>query len=385
MTTTTGGRRAVTESDAELLELKPRQATQRIHAVRTQSQARLAIGLGVGFQCILPLWTRLSVGEVSGRLALYHALLIAAWAVSWFITGRQFVRRRPEFWMSAVMLPLLATSTMIYSLASGTPELGLPFLIACLAFCTIGAAGSTPFWQAAVAANTILVGLSSAVLTLQARPSSEVSKLILAVAPLALFSVITATLLQRHRDRQVQLERKLVDLASVDTLTRLPNRRSFFARANRELARARRFRHETAVLMFDIDDFKRVNDQYGHQVGDEVLAAVAGLFASALREIDIVGRIGGEEFAAMLVETDMEGAQVVAERLRVRIADRSINAHGEVVGVTVSMGLTMLEPQDHSVEAMIRRADSAMMESKRAGKNQVSCWRSSREASITPI
>ncbi len=163
----------------------------------------------------------------------------------------------------------------------------------------------------------------------------------------------------------------LQHLATTDYLTGIANHRQFFESGEQEIQRARRYGRSLAVLMLDLDHFKQVNDTYGHAVGDGVLAAIAAAFRNLLRDIDIYGRLGGEEFAILLPETDMVGGRATAERLRSAIADTEINAGGATLHVTVSIGVALLSANDAGLEAVLKRADDAMYEAKRNGRNRV--------------
>ena len=159
-------------------------------------------------------------------------------------------------------------------------------------------------------------------------------------------------------------------LATVDTLTGLNNRSRFLDQGEAEITRARRLGRSVAVLMLDVDHFKRINDTHGHGAGDVALKIVAAIIARELRDIDICGRLGGEEFAVMLPETDGQGAMQAAERLRQAVAQEKVRvAEGVELGITVSIGATILAPQDANIDHLLARADGALYEAKRSGRN----------------
>ncbi len=159
-------------------------------------------------------------------------------------------------------------------------------------------------------------------------------------------------------------------LATTDELTGLSNRRHFFASAEREFKRADRLGHELSVMMFDIDFFKKFNDNYGHATGDLVLSTAAQRCKSCFRDIDILGRYGGEEFAVVLVGTGLESGLFTAERLRLTLADHPMDtAHGPLV-VTISIGVAARLPQESLFE-VLERADQALYRAKEAGRNRV--------------
>jgi diguanylate cyclase (GGDEF)-like protein/PAS domain S-box-containing protein len=172
-------------------------------------------------------------------------------------------------------------------------------------------------------------------------------------------------------------------LAITDPLTGLINRRHFFELANRELKRSRRYNYSLSVIMLDVDNFKRVNDSYGHQVGDVVLRQVAQRCRACVREVDLICRYGGEEFLSMLLETDLAGCIQVAERLRERIADLPIEVDGIQVFVTASIGVAELDAENGDVDTLLRYADQALYHSKARGRNQVTAWTPSLQGEIS--
>lgn len=175
------------------------------------------------------------------------------------------------------------------------------------------------------------------------------------------------------------LEEVLRYRACHDGLTDLANREYFFERGEMELERAGRFGRPLAVLMIDIDHFKPINDTYGHATGDRALRAVAQACRDALREVDNVGRIGGEEFAALLPETDPKGAEQVATRLRQAVSELQIEGENGPLRLTVSIGVATLTEGDRSLDDLLRRADRALYTAKREGRNRVHV-----DASATP-
>ncbi len=169
-----------------------------------------------------------------------------------------------------------------------------------------------------------------------------------------------------------KLERALEYQAHTDALTGINNRRHFFELAKLELERSRRYKEPLALLMLDVDYFKKVNDTYGHPVGDEVLKKVSECCIHTLREVDILGRLGGEEFAVLVPKASVERALEVADRLRRATAALAVPLdEGGAVTFTISIGVTGHGPNDDDLTAMLRRADAALYAAKNAGRNCV--------------
>ena len=170
-----------------------------------------------------------------------------------------------------------------------------------------------------------------------------------------------------------RMNAELLQLATTDFLTGLPNRRQFMAALENEHARLQRELASCAsVLMLDIDHFKRVNDDYGHAVGDAVLRHLGALMCQALRKVDVPGRVGGEEFAILLPGTDLSAAAVFAERLRRRVAESSLTTDGGIlITITVSIGMAAMAGTDADCDAVLARADEALYRAKRGGRNRI--------------
>lgn len=171
---------------------------------------------------------------------------------------------------------------------------------------------------------------------------------------------------------RLQLEEKLEFLANTDALTKIANRRHFLEDLNFEISRFIRYSHPATLLLFDIDHFKKVNDTYGHQVGDDVLRTVAKTCKDMLRENDLIGRYGGEEFIVCLPETDAEQALKVAEKMRRAIEELQLQHKNDYFSITISIGVAPLLMNDTISEAsIISHADQALFQAKSNGRNQV--------------
>jgi two-component system, cell cycle response regulator len=178
-----------------------------------------------------------------------------------------------------------------------------------------------------------------------------------------------AVRIKKLQDHLRQANKDLERISRVDPLTGLRNRRDLEAELRLLSANAQRYELPIAALMVDIDHFKRVNDTFGHQVGDEVLADVARRLSSVARRGDLVGRWGGEEFLVILPMTSHQGARMLAERMRVTVGASPVRASRDGgVPVTVSIGCA---GGDHDTVALIARADGALYDAKRGGRNAV--------------
>ncbi|MDX2142793.1 MAG: diguanylate cyclase [Rhodospirillaceae bacterium] len=168
-----------------------------------------------------------------------------------------------------------------------------------------------------------------------------------------------------------KLEEELRAQAATDPLTGVPNRRSFDSAARREVERARRYAKSFTVIAIDIDHFKRVNDTYGHDVGDIVLRSMTKTCLEKLRITDVLARLGGEEFAVLLPETSLEAAIVLAERLRVGIATTPIESVKGQINITVSLGVAQFALNEPTIDLTLKRADEALYKAKREGRDRV--------------
>ncbi|NQW10428.1 MAG: GGDEF domain-containing protein [Alphaproteobacteria bacterium] len=171
-----------------------------------------------------------------------------------------------------------------------------------------------------------------------------------------------------------KLEGDLRKLASTDSLTGILNRRTFLQRTEEECARSLRHGNSLSLAMVDIDHFKRINDRFGHQVGDQAIRHVVGIVVSGLRKPDVLGRWGGEEFTVILPETDEKAAVITMERLRQRFEDTAFvheASLNEPINLTVSIGVVEFRPGQETADDLINRADRALYAAKHAGRNKV--------------
>jgi diguanylate cyclase (GGDEF)-like protein len=175
---------------------------------------------------------------------------------------------------------------------------------------------------------------------------------------------------KRMRDYNNQLQ----DLASHDPLTRVLNAGAYYSACDQQIHASERANQSFAVLFIDLDHFKSINDTYGHAIGDDVLRAVAQTLQSTVRRSDILGRIGGEEFSVFLPNTQMLGAQQLAETLRLAIESIHIEVDGVRLKITASIGVAAKRYEQETMQAIQQHADQAMYEAKRGGRNRVSTF-----------
>ncbi len=159
-----------------------------------------------------------------------------------------------------------------------------------------------------------------------------------------------------------------------DYLTGLANRRAFFEAAELELDRRKQSPRPTAMIMFDADHFKAVNDRFGHPAGDAVLRQLAAALSATFRDVDVVARVGGEEFAVLLRSTGLAAAEALANRLRTLVETTPVMVDGESISYTVSAGVAAMDDRISGLDGLMKRADQALYAAKARGRNRVDCW-----------
>ncbi|MEK7705131.1 MAG: GGDEF domain-containing protein [Myxococcota bacterium] len=233
--------------------------------------------------------------------------------------------------------------------------------------------------QLGVVRTTVLISAASVLISiaivlptkLYVSGELELSSIVLTVLVPAitapLFGGVTVMLAYRLDAAQVDMQR----MAITDELTQVANRRYFFEELRRESARTQRYGGDFSLVLLDVDDFKKINDVHGHLVGDEVLCALTRMCKQQCRDSDTFARFGGEEFVFILPHTAIEGAVLVAERVRQCVASTSVMAGGSIIRVTASVGVAAFDPGATDVQEVVARADAALYRAKHAGKDRV--------------
>lgn len=181
---------------------------------------------------------------------------------------------------------------------------------------------------------------------------------------------------RKQIEQQLELARQKAEhLACTDMLTGLNNRRAFFTLGEQLLKEAARFSQPVSVIMFDLDHFKQINDTYGHAAGDAVLVNLGEVALSTIRQADILARLGGEEFALLLPQTDFAHAKILAERLRSAFADTRTEFNGQQITCTASFGISLLRnPETDTLDKLLSKADRRLYAAKAEGRNRaVTC------------
>ena len=183
----------------------------------------------------------------------------------------------------------------------------------------------------------------------------------------------SALRLKKAQDDLEQANITLANLASLDPLTEVYNRRHFYTLAKAEYSRARRHKRPLVILMLDVDFFKRINDKYGHAIGDQVLISLTQLCRKIIRQSDILARFGGEEFVICCPDTTLEDGCQLSKRLCMELRNSGLSIPGQAIDVTASIGVAAMNPADICLEDIINRADTLLYDAKNSGRDRVAC------------
>lgn len=306
-----------------------------------------------------------------------NAVLFAGFALDaaalWEQAGRRVWR--------AYLLPSLGAAIGVYSGAwlLQAPA-GVRIAIASVAvgfFFLAGAAALGRGWRTGTPLRRYLVllmlALTVAVLArglLSLLPAGPAPLLVQAVGMGAVYLMMLGNAFGYLLLAREQAQGELARLEVVDPLTDVPNRRGFYAALTPWIALARRPGMPTSLVILNLDQFKRVNDSYGHSAGDLVLKAMVDVCKKQLRDSDQMGRLGGAEFALLLPRTGLEDAAMVAERIRNAVAAQPVKAEKAIITMTASLGVTTIRAEDSTV-SLFKRADEALQAAKQGGRNRV--------------
>jgi diguanylate cyclase (GGDEF)-like protein len=295
--------------------------------------------------------------------------------VSWLLL--QFFPRAWRGWdPHFVFVPSIATALLLSELIWAAPEVRMLVLVV-WPVVLVFLAGYITFTQGALLSALMTSGYLVAVSL--ARPEGVRPGVEVIVAGVFfvtnLFACVVLGALHRQRQSLIAARAELGRLVSTDALTGLPNRRHFQEALDAEMARVQRYGGSFSLALLDLDEFKSFNDRFGHPAGDAVLCELGAHIRAHMRTSDVVARLGGEEFALILVRTNQEGAFQVIERLRAAIESlelRAVNIPG--CGVTASIGIATAPDDAEYPAQLVRRADAALYRAKAAGRNCVVVW-----------
>jgi diguanylate cyclase (GGDEF)-like protein len=384
--------RAVSVLRAEFIDRGLEKEFAAHHLTATAQRVRTT-GLLAAFTCLTFTVADLSSLGFStayfGLLAFRAAIVIAA------VVFTSAIRRRPTLAVSWPLVTLQEASTFLLTVVVMAVRPGEPQLhtlgIAVTIMATFLLIPNR--YSAVLVLNTVGVAVfavAGAVLIHDAAEAQVAANV--TVVSFLIVGAIAANQLQRARreeflallhertanaklvgeiSRRRVLEDELTWMATHDPLTDLLNRRAFYEQAEREAARSRRSSQPLSILVLDADEFKAVNDRYGHHAGDEALRRISDTCQRYLRTEDVIGRIGGEEFAALMPGLGSDAAQDVAERLRQAIAQEPLRHALGAIEISVSIGVTEYRPWEEAVIDGIARADEAMYLAKLSGRNCV--------------
>jgi diguanylate cyclase (GGDEF)-like protein len=222
--------------------------------------------------------------------------------------------------------------------------------------------------------TTILYSTSIIYLLLSSQTGISAAVIFTAIFSLLLVNVGGLYITRRmnlYKRKQFMISRELDKLASHDSLTGILNRRMFIELAEKELSRYKRYQNKFVLLIIDIDVFKNINDTYGHLEGDQVLKQLAEIVKNRMRSSDIFGRIGGDEFGIILIETSTDKVSDFTERICKACRDSTTTTHdGKQIKFTVSVGMTETREDDNNLDLIMRRADIALYQAKQAGRDR---------------
>jgi diguanylate cyclase (GGDEF)-like protein len=348
--------------------------SSRIMGAWGRAMLLLAAGLlGLALRGMIPDWISIAVANTAVVAALVLALRslrqflgsAPRHALDWGLTAALFA----YLLLFAVVWPSIAARIVAVSAALGIVAARGAMLLRrnapeqCRLSCRFTGA---VFWAVAAMATVRAIGALVAPTDDVLTPLPLNAATFLFYAAFILVSTLGAMWMEIE-----SLQGELVRSAQYDSLTGLYNRGTFLAEFEREVSRSARGGPAFSLAIFDLDQFKQINDRYGHPVGDSVLKAFADALRASIRKHDVVGRYGGEEFALLMPQTGKETAVRVAERVRRELEARGVSVDGKRIEVTVSGGIASYGVDGQDWDALLTAADDALYESKNAGRNRI--------------
>jgi diguanylate cyclase (GGDEF)-like protein len=340
-------------------------------ASRAIAHAYVATAIGMPLLFVLE-WIARRSGFADDELgdAAARCLIPAGVALAFALASRRFEVARHFAFAQGFSLMVAITVVLALS-ASATGGIWSPYLISLQTMLYLWGLIMPGGIRRALAPVVASPLLFFGVLAATGAPVFADSRAVVAV----LFTGTSASLSLAYAQVLERRRRAVWTASSIDSLSGLFNRRYLLERFEALQAKTREARLPLSVLLFDIDEFKRINDTHGHAAGDEVIRAVASILSNSTRATDLSGRLGGEEFVLVLDDTDHDVALAVGERIRASVEAAHIETAEGAVHVTLSVGITS-QPADEgrSIDALLREADDALYRSKRAGRNRVTMF-----------
>ncbi len=363
-----------TETAAAHTELGAARQSRDPRAVKLRGILLAGAGFMVPFIAGLPFIVQGVIPVTWGEWLFALSAVLAVWSLMWcilFLGWDTRLRFDPHF----LLVPAAASATLMWLFIYLFPEVRLVVLQGWFVVLLLGA-GLFSFKEV-LALNTFMGGGylgTLGVLAARGEPISWRFESAMVMLPFILFTFFCGTVLERLRSERVEmkaLRNQLSHLALTDRLTDLPNRRHFDESLERQSASVGRSGATYAVGVIDVDHFKEINDSLGHEVGDRVLVELTKVVRGHLRKSDLAARMGGDEFAVLMADTNAAQAGEVLSRVLRAVAGRSFSASGLRRGqVTVSVGVTESEGEEAPSE-VLRRADTELYTAKRNGRNRV--------------